>query len=106
MIIDIPFAYNIVFTKPMLMEIKATTSINYLKMKILTSKGGITMLGNKKMARECYFTTLKGTCQVLSIEALKHPMVEGLEKANPIGELRNFSMQRSRENSSGRHQVV
>ncbi|XP_015580961.1 uncharacterized protein LOC107262061 [Ricinus communis] len=82
---------GLVFGRPMLMETKAAISIHYLKLKIPTSRGVITVFGNQKTARERYLIGLKGSCEALLVEASLHPTEEGPTKAEPMGELRKFN---------------
>ena len=53
LIIDYPSSYNVIFGRPTLNRLKATTSTYYLKVKFSTSYG-IREIGYQLLDRECY----------------------------------------------------
>ena len=54
-IVDCPSAYNVVIGRPILVDLRAVTSIWHLAMKFPTDIGvGCVLVGNQREARECY----------------------------------------------------
>ena len=53
-VVDCPSAYNAVIGRPILVDLRAVTSIWHLTMKFPTDAGVGYILGNQREARECY----------------------------------------------------
>ena len=53
-VVDCPSAYNVVIGTPILVDLRAVTSIWHLAMKFPTDAGVGRVLGNQREARECY----------------------------------------------------
>ena len=53
-VVDCPSAYNAVIGRPILVDLRAVTSVWHLAMKFLTDAGVGRVLGNQREARECY----------------------------------------------------
>ena len=57
-VVDCPLAYNAVIGRPILVDLRAVTSIWHLAMKFPTDAGIGCVLRNQREARECYNTSI------------------------------------------------
>ncbi|KAL5750211.1 hypothetical protein ACOSP7_024814 [Xanthoceras sorbifolium] len=63
-VIDHPWAYNMILGRPFLFNIKAIVSMYHLTMKFPVEGGIGTIKGNQHAARRCYASLLKEYAQV------------------------------------------
>jgi hypothetical protein len=58
LVVDRPSAYNAIFGRTPLNELKAVTSTSHLSMKFLTTEGVRVVKGDQREARRCYNLSL------------------------------------------------
>uniref|UniRef100_A0A2N9E2N4 RNase H type-1 domain-containing protein n=1 Tax=Fagus sylvatica TaxID=28930 RepID=A0A2N9E2N4_FAGSY len=58
LVVDCPFAYNVIIGRPTLNRLRAVTSTYHLLVRFPTENGIGEMKGDQAMARECYLTTV------------------------------------------------
>jgi hypothetical protein len=61
LIVDRPSAYNVIFGRTALNDLKAVTLTPHLSMKFLIEEGVEVVKGDQKEARRCYNLSLKST---------------------------------------------
>ncbi|KAL0295276.1 UNVERIFIED_CONTAM: hypothetical protein Sangu_2511000 [Sesamum angustifolium] len=93
LVVKTPSAYNIILGRPSLNLFQAITSTFHMKLKSPTPDGVGEVVGDERMARECYVNTLKRSREKLGgtsdqkgkrkITNMKHEIRDALEE--PLG---------------------
>ncbi|XP_058202884.1 uncharacterized protein LOC131317343 [Rhododendron vialii] len=86
-VVDFPSAYNAILGRTSLNKIGAIISTYHLMIKFPTSEGIGCVRGDKKAARECYITSLRGANITMKIESLDTRDEEKLQHGEPVEEL-------------------
>ena len=76
LVVDVPMAYNVIIGRPTLSVLKAVVAPYLLLMQFELDNGGVGKLfGDQKMARECYYVSLKslGRKEEASVAELPRP---------------------------------
>ena len=85
LVINQPFAYNVIIDRPALNKLKIGTSTYHLKMKFPTAEGVGEVKGDQVVARKCYNTSLKKPSESipLAVGSIGNKK-EGESKVGPI----------------------
>jgi hypothetical protein len=67
-LVDRPSAYNAIFGRTALNELKAVTSTPHLSMKFPTEEGVEVVKGDQREARRCYNLSLKNSLEKYNLE--------------------------------------
>jgi predicted negative regulator of RcsB-dependent stress response len=68
LLVDRPLAYNAIFGRTALNELKAITSTSHLSMKFPTEEGIKVVKGDQREARRCYNLSLKSSPEKYNLE--------------------------------------